>query len=748
MTKLKSILFTLTILLLATTASSKTEVFNTPRPRLLLTQEGVENIKASLGTLPDFDASLEEIRVGADKALVTPIDVPIPVDGGGGYTHEQHKQNYYDMYHCGIMYQITGEAKYAEHVKDVLYEYSKMYSTLPPHPDPKSECKGRIFWQSLNEYVWLVHVANAYDCVYEYFTPEQRKHVEDLVFRPMIEFLSNSDEAHVYGFNRMHNHGTWATTAVGMMGFIMNDKDLVEKALYGSEKDRNGGFLSQIDYLFSPDGYFTEGAYYQRYALWPFMVFAQVLEHNMPDVDIYNYRNGTLKKATDVLIQQAYNRDLMKYNDAMEKSLDAQEIVNAVDATYKADPSNKELLSIAADQRKYVVSDAGLITARAVANGEAREFKYRSQLFRDGSDGTQGGLAILRTKGETDGMTLLFRATSHGLSHGHYDKLGIAIHDNGYEVLPDYGSSRFLNLEPKYGGQYTLENYTFAKQTIAHNTVIVDQTSHFKGDIDTSSKYAPSINFFGDSDQGDKKGVQIISAHDIYATPGVVMNRTLAMIETGADPLIIDIFRVNSDTEHTYDLPFYYTEQLVESDFTLRRNTDKLVPFGTDYGYQHLWLEAEGEMVDDDKLATFTWYKDNRFYSVNTVADQKSKFYQVRTGANDPDQNLHLGIGIVLREQAQNHTFVSTIESHGLYDLLKEITVGYKSNVDNIEVIVDNTQHSVVVVTMKSGVQYTLCVQNEGSQEEEDKENVAKASNGKVYTWTGDYALFTKQATK
>ena len=66
----------------------------------------------------------------------------------------------------------------------------------------------------------------------------------------------------------MHNHATWATAAVGMIGFAMNREDYVNKALYGSdETGKRGGFIRQMDYLFSPDGYFTEGAYYQRYAI-------------------------------------------------------------------------------------------------------------------------------------------------------------------------------------------------------------------------------------------------------------------------------------------------------------------------------------------------------------------------------------------------------------------------------------------------------------------------------------------------
>ena len=56
----------------------------------------------------------------------------------------------------------------------------------------------------------------------------------------------------------MHNHATWATAAVGMIGFAMNREDYVKKALYGSDgTGKRGGFIRQMDYLFSPDGYFS-----------------------------------------------------------------------------------------------------------------------------------------------------------------------------------------------------------------------------------------------------------------------------------------------------------------------------------------------------------------------------------------------------------------------------------------------------------------------------------------------------------
>ncbi|MFM9673803.1 alginate lyase family protein, partial [Streptomyces galilaeus] len=77
---------------------------------------------------------------------------------------------------------------------------------------------------------------------------------------------------------KVHNHGTWATAAVGMTGYVIDDQELVEQALYGLDKSGKAGFLRQVDELFSPQGYYTEGPYYQRYALLPFITFAKAIQ--------------------------------------------------------------------------------------------------------------------------------------------------------------------------------------------------------------------------------------------------------------------------------------------------------------------------------------------------------------------------------------------------------------------------------------------------------------------------------------
>lgn len=103
-------------------------------PSLLFTQEEVNEMRAGKGTVPAFDKSLSEVLAAADAAVNSPVSVPVPVDGGGGVVHEQHKSNYYAMFHCGVAYQLTGDKKYAAYVGDMLEAYAKLYPTLGFHP--------------------------------------------------------------------------------------------------------------------------------------------------------------------------------------------------------------------------------------------------------------------------------------------------------------------------------------------------------------------------------------------------------------------------------------------------------------------------------------------------------------------------------------------------------------------------------------------------------------------------------------
>ena len=414
-------------------------------PSLLFTQEEVNEMREGKGTVPAFDKTLSEVLSAADAALNSPISVPIPADGGGGVVHEQHKSNYYAMFHCGVAYQLTGDKKYARYVADMLEAYARLYPTLGFHPVSLSPVPGRLFWQTLNESVWLVHTAVAYDCIYHTLSAKQRTTIEKNLFAPMADFIMDGmgdNHANNKTFNKMHNHATWATAAVGMIGFAMNREDYVNKALYGSdETGKRGGFIRQMDYLFSPDGYFTEGAYYQRYAIWPFVIFAQCIENKLPELEIFSYRDSILSKALSTLIQLSYEGEFFHINDALLKGLSAQELVYAADILYNVHPSDKSLLSVANEyQHTYLPTIGGFRVARDIARGEAAPIVYRSSVFRDGRKGDEGGIAVIRSTDPKLNSALTLKATSASTpDDGKDDNKGDNTGDSGTTTPDDKG---------------------------------------------------------------------------------------------------------------------------------------------------------------------------------------------------------------------------------------------------------------------------------------------------------------------
>lgn len=50
-----------------------------------------------------FDQTLSVLRAEVDARREAGVPVPVPTDSGGGYTHEQHKQNGKTIYEAGML---------------------------------------------------------------------------------------------------------------------------------------------------------------------------------------------------------------------------------------------------------------------------------------------------------------------------------------------------------------------------------------------------------------------------------------------------------------------------------------------------------------------------------------------------------------------------------------------------------------------------------------------------------------------
>lgn len=673
-------------------------------PCLLFNSDELTEMKEGMAEAPLFNKSISAIIANAEALLDTPIEMPVPCDGGGGPVHERHKSNYYELMDQGIAYQFTGDTRHAERAAKMFEAYAKLYPTLGYHQLGLSPVPGRLFWQTLNESVWLVHASVAYDCIKDHLTASRRKVIEQNLLLPMAEFIMNGtadNRANLKTFNKMHNHGTWATAAVGMAGMAMDRKDLVDKALYGTDlTGKNGGFLQQMDWLFSPDGYFTEGAYYQRYALWPFVIFAQCLNHTRPDLKVFERRDHILSKAFDALFQLSYEGEFMHINDAMEKGLCAQEIVYAANILYGVEPDNATLPYIA---RLYhedcILCVGGYRLSKAIAQGQGSRPTFRSVLLRDGRDGAEGGFGIIRNTSGTLNTALTMKATSHGLSHGHYDKLTMAFYDNGKEIFLDYGASRFINLEAKNSGHYTRENDSFCKQSIAHNTLVADATSHFGGVYKVSSKHHSDFTDFATDPQGRFQAMTA-KENNAYADKDIRMERTLlhTTLPGMNYPVTLDLMKVKASGDHSYDIPYWYRGHMVSTNTRQERSLSSLHTLGDSHGYQHIWVDADCTPAPGDAMQ-FTFFNGNRMYSVTSTATSPITGKLMHLGANDPDFNLREEKGWLIRvPEASDCSIASLIEPHGEYDVIRETASGTKSSVKNVSIVADNDDHTAVKV--------------------------------------------------
>ncbi len=709
---------------------------------------------------PLFAATLARTQVQVEGMMEQGFEVPVPKDMAGGHTHEVHKRNWKTLRDAGALFKLTGDERYAEFVRDGLLQYADKYKTWPKHPTNRSYATGRIFWQCLNDANWLVYVSQAYDDVYDWVGPDVQKQLNTELFRPAADFLSVENPQF---FNRIHNHSTWANAAVGMIGLVMDDEELVQRALYGIPNDQlpaemrdddsgkilsktgRAGFLAQLDLSFAPDGYFTEGPYYLRYALSPFLLFGRALAEKRPDLEVLEHRDGILGKAIYALLLEADPKgDFFPVNDSQKgMSLYSPEVVKSVDYGYYLYGRDASLLSIAAEQKAVTLDEAGLAVATDLEAGKATPFRPKSMAYTDGPNGDEGGLGILRaySEGGEAQTALVMKYSAQGMGHGHFDKLSYSLYDGKGEIIQDYGAARWVNIDQKGGGRYLPENRTFAKESVAHNTLVVGQKSHYNGDIRIGEKYHPEPYAF----VGEGNDLQLVSATSDNAYPGRKLQRAQWLLNAPEfdRPLVIDLFRARGTVAADHELPTWYMGQLLMTNFDYATEPT-LRPLGEDNGYEHLHLEAAGKPTG--QTAEIGWFNNGRFYTQTMAVRPGDEVRFVRPGAADPNFNLRRDPGFILRRpNVKSTTFASVLEGHGSYSPRDEVPLRPYGSITDVKILVDDEKYTALQFDNKNGNRWRLLFSAADNDLARDH---SLTIDGQTYRWSGVHHLIKINASK
>lgn len=512
--------------------------------------------------------------------------------------------------YMAFAYALSGDERLARKVAEILLAYADVYKTYPMTP-----AKGRATESTLHESPWAINLATAYDLIYDSgaLSQEERKRIEDDLFRPCAEVLR------ICNHRTKSNWRSWAIAGLGVIGFCIGEREYIDEALNGY-RDASGkvvryGFAQQMAEAVLADGIFWERSLgYHFYALNALSLLAEAARHCGVDLWHIGIRGNEEDAGADAE---------RRWGGTGEKTLkmmfdapfyyvfpDLSGAAIADSHTFHLRPNSLyEMAYRAYKDEKY----AWLLNLRRPRRPrydiELMWFNFdlppgRFDLAEDARFGLNGlhknvctlfpsaGYVILRQSASKEGTCVLMTYGRYGSGHGHPDKLHISLYGRGKIVAPDPGSFGYENPE----------HLTWANQTIAHNTVTVDELSQYpQGRSDSiwasERRGRPSVGKLIFFHPGEALKAARATCDNAYE--GVILDRTVALI----GPLLVDIYRVRSAEEHQYDWAFHVDGELISSSLKLESVPGVL---SSSRGYSHITDVRRGRMGDRSCQLSFS----------------------------------------------------------------------------------------------------------------------------------------------
>jgi len=511
-----------------------------PHPRLLFSRADLPDIKArAAGACKGFYDSLksrtdewvaQEVKLpdrggqwfhwyscpkhGARLRTEGPTRHVCPVDQEvfTGYPYDdvvissEHNRLAASIRTLGIVYQISGDLRYAAKAKEILLAYADKYQSYPLH-DTRGQAKvggGKVGPQTLDESTWLITVVEGADCFWNTLNPEEQQRVKNGLLLPATQLIRQ----HKLG---IHNIQCWKNSAVGLTGLLLGEMDLVEEALNGP-----AGYNNQMAKGVTADGPWLEGA-------WGYHFYTLSAVLHLTEGAFYcgiNLYGPELKRMFDAPLAMAMpDLSLPAFNDSQQVELaDDAGMYQTAFARY----NDAQYLILAA--RGHRGTEAALLHG-SPEPGLVPRFEPISRNF------TVSGNAILAAGTGTNATWLCMKYGPHGGGHGHPDKLNFVLYGNGHVIAPDPGTANYG--VPIQGGWF--------RTTLAHNTLTVDE----KPQQPAQGRCEAFIATNGFS-------AVMAEAGKIY--DGVEFHRTVALIGTN---LIVVLDQIQSEGAHVYDLAYH-----------------------------------------------------------------------------------------------------------------------------------------------------------------------------------------------
>lgn len=344
-------------------------------------------------------------------------------------------------YELAMLWLLTDEVQYLSKVRDILMLYAKYYPDYQEHGGIPYNGPGKANAQTLCAANCHTDFARGFDIIRATLTTEEDHYIAERLLRAGADFLMQ------HRCDQIHNHEVKISSAIGIIGAVLDDKTYLEFAV-----NSQYGLRYQLEHALMPDGLWFEGSlHYHFYALQGFFAYEKVASGSGYSL----LETAWYPKMLNVpLTQLMPDMTLPKINDCVngQEKLTHTDIYEYAWWHYGT-PEYGQLL-------KQIYSRRPRNSIDALFYGKA----LPSMLLvppQENLHTAESGLTIIRNK---PGRAFCIKHTPYGGEHDHYDRLGLTVFNNGQAIFPDLGTTG-------YGAPL---HYGYYKNSFSHNTLCIN----------------------------------------------------------------------------------------------------------------------------------------------------------------------------------------------------------------------------------------------------------------------------------
>ena len=620
-----------------------TELTTLEHPYLITNQQGIDELKETIKTNKVYNTNYNVFMKKADDLCVKLAGFSDPLTDN--VTRKEAEVVPFALTCLATAWVLTDDVKYLEAGRkgfDLLVNY--LY-------DNQS-----IIFEMKSDYIYVEDAAIAYDLFYNALNDAERQIYENGIFRIWMERLF----ACIRG--RSSNQGGTNHVAV-ILGCLLKDQDYIETGLY---REGYGLWFNWLNALNDDGSMWNQPTrYYAQFIMYLYRM-CEVLYNS--GFDIYemeisgertsefmdtttNWRDATDGDEVTVTNLNVHKimAQYMYYFQYMNRLLD----IGDTQAYMKYSPTSTEFVKVCEILwKRYHDERAAWVLSQVYGTGERTKGYFPEFYLMFNTEPNLGnptfeiGTGYFAKKGYNrlgssvfgDYGQVIFRGDDAtkmctGLywqrfveSHMHNDMFNFSLFSKGDNIIFDPGTYNY-GTEGQIG---------YARSSIAHNSLIIDETARWPGSGEPGKgEWSDDILVNGKMTRGfldnvaigaDAKAIRAYSDR-AYSTDrnGIdsVLTRTLWQL----DDYAIDIFKATSDGNiHTYDYPLNIAGELEECSRTLSEpvNPDEPLKSGAT-SYQYIRNLHRSGAGDD------TWY------TIYNVLDGTAKLRITMLGAENTE---------------------------------------------------------------------------------------------------------------